>query len=87
MALEPIVHELGGAVHMLPPAAFTDVTLDGRSIIANEPIEVEVWPDGWGFVCVQKQINPDHTVGAGKVQIDGQKRNYTYWGRVVLTVP
>ena len=76
--------QLDGSIHVLPRTRIAALTFNGVSIIANEPIEVQVWPDGWGFVCVQKQLPG---VGAGKVQVDGQDRNYTYWGRVVLTLP
>jgi len=86
MALEPVTKELDGSMHYKPPFFVADVLLGNVSVLENEPIEIQVWPDGWGFVCVQKQILPAGGAGPGKFQVDGQKRNYTYWGNVYVIV-
>jgi len=82
MALEPVTKELDGSLHYLPPFFVADALYNGVSVLENEPVEIQVWKDGWGFVCVQKQILPAGGAGAGKTQVDGQKRNFTYWGRI-----
>ena len=95
MALEPVIHEPDGSTHVLPRAQLVDVTFNGVSVLTNRPIEIQVWPGGWGFVCVQLQIVPTTpptaigygAPGPGKVQIDGQNRNYTYWGQIGLVTP
>lgn len=87
MAEKPckVWYEADGSTHVMPRTALSDVLFNDHSILANEPIEIQVKPDGWGMVCVQKQIVAVG-IGPGKFQVDGQDRNYTYWGWIDIVL-
>lgn len=66
------------------PDSPTEITLNGASILSLNPIEVMVQPDNWGYVLVEKPLGsgPNEPV---KKWVDGQTKNYTYWGEVSVT--
>lgn len=85
-----------GAVFYRHPDEYTNITLNGVSVLPFEPVEVMV-KNGWGYVQVLKAMHtriPDRphdgpalTAGQGKTLVDGTRRNYVYWGEVVVTTP
>ena len=76
---------LNGDVQYQYPDVFSEVVFNGASIMAYEPIEVLVRPDGWGRVMVAVAMDtnlPGKIAGEAKLQLDGTHRNFTYWGTV-----
>jgi len=71
-----------GAITYKAPLKVSDVTLDGVSVMALDPIEIMVQADGWGYVCLL--VNP--VTRERKTQVDGQHRNYTLWGDIVVSL-
>lgn len=62
--------------------AFGDILLNGVSVLDNEPIEVILSETGLDAVCLRKQIGSE--ASAVTTLIDGQVKNYTYYGSVTV---
>ena len=65
------------------PLGVTDVTLDGVSVLALEPVEIKVWPDGWGFISF---VCDPLTGQERQSKVDGQHRTWARYGRIVVTL-
>jgi hypothetical protein len=64
------------------PDTFTDIALNGASILDLGVYAVRVWPDGRGYVLAKKLLPTDQI----KTQIDGQIRNHYQYGNVTITL-
>lgn len=69
-----------GSVSYEYPDQFTDILLNGVSVIPLGVIEMRIWPDGHGYICSEK-LNPTDAV---KVWVDGQTKNFTQYGDVQI---
>ena len=69
-----------GALAYADPPEATDVLFNGASVMGLWPIEVKVWPDGWGYINTLIEL----VDGATKVQIDGQHRTYMAYGWITV---
>jgi hypothetical protein len=78
----PIIAEADGSITYQVPLTLTEVTVDGVSILDKQPVEMRVWPGGWGYVCTLVNLE----TGESKRLVDGQTRNYTRWGKVEVTL-
>jgi hypothetical protein len=78
----PIIAEADGSITYQVPLTLADVTLNGVSVLDKKPIEMRVWPDGHGYVCLL--VNPE--TGEEKKWVDNQTRNYTRYGKIEVTL-
>jgi len=62
------------------PDEFTDILLNGDSILALQPIEAKVYPDGWGYVMCLRTF--ETVEKEPKKLIDGQHLTHTYYGYI-----
>lgn len=61
------------------PDTFSDILLDGNSVVVLGIEEVRIWPNGYGYVLTRV---PTDQSAVEKVLLDGQTRNYTQYGMV-----
>jgi hypothetical protein len=75
-----ILDTVTGITRYTAPLKVTDITLEGIPSLPLQPIEVVVYPDGWGYIVFL--INPE--TGQPKTWVDGQQRTCMRYGAIAV---